>query len=436
MQFYSTQHKSAPTHLEEVVMQGLPPDNGLYMPETITPMPTDFWENIDQLSFPEMSYQLAQQLLQDSIDPQVLRQIVYDAVNFEAPIVPLSQQVRCLELFHGPSLAFKDFGARFMARMMAHFVGHSEQKLYILVATSGDTGGAVAQGFFNTPGIEVIILYPSNKISKLQEQQLTALGGNITALEVAGTFDDCQRLVKTAFLDAELRQTMRLSSANSINLARLIPQAFYYINAWAQVKNEGKDVVFCVPSGNFGNLCAGLLAKRMGLPVHHFVAANNANNVFTQYHLSGLFQPRPSVQTYSNAMDVGNPSNLQRIQDLYNNDLEAIRADISAYSFTDAQTLSAMQQVFKAYRYIMCPHTAVAYLGIRQYFQEQPNANAIGLFLGTAHPVKFLDIVEPALQINVPIPPNLQKLMRQPKVATPIGTNFPDFKLFLLNQSK
>lgn len=436
MQFYSTKHQSAPANLEEVVMQGLPPDNGLYMPDEIKPMPEDFWQNIDRLSFPEMSYQLALQLLQDTIPSQVLRQIVYDAVNFEAPVVPLSSNLRCLELFHGPSLAFKDFGARFMARMMGYFVGRSPQKLYILVATSGDTGGAVAQGFLNTPGIEVIILYPGNKISRLQEQQLTALGGNITALEVAGTFDDCQRLVKSAFLDTELRNAMRLSSANSINLARLIPQAFYYINAYAQVKNEGREVVFCVPSGNFGNLTAGLLAKRMGLPVAHFVAANNANDVFTHYHRSGRFEPRPSVKTYSNAMDVGNPSNLQRIEDLYQQNLSAMRKDIAAYSFTDAQTLAAMQEAYSLYGYIMCPHTAVGYLGIQQYFKEHPNPNATGIFLGTAHPVKFLDIVEPALQVTVPVPENLQQLMQQPKQAVAMSTNYEDLRLFLLQKNK
>ncbi|HRI27744.1 MAG TPA: threonine synthase [Chitinophagales bacterium] len=431
MLFYSTKHQSAPADLEEVVMQGLPPDNGLYMPDVITPMPAGFWEEIDRLSFPEMSYRFAQQLLQDSIPPDVLRRIVYDAVNFEAPVVKLSEQLACLELFHGPSLAFKDFGARFMARMMAYFVQHARQKLYILVATSGDTGGAVAQGFLGTPGIEVIILYPSGKISELQEKQLTTLGNNITALEVQGTFDDCQHLVKQAFLDQELRSRLNISSANSINLARLIPQAFYYIYAWAQVKNTGKPVVFCVPSGNFGNLTAGLLAKRMGLPANHFVAANNANDVFTHYHRHGQFLPRPSVQTYSNAMDVGNPSNLQRIQDLYGNNLENIRKDVSAYSFTDAQTITAMQHAYSRFGYVMCPHTAVGYLGINAYFEQHPQPNAMGIFLGTAHPAKFLDVVEPALQITVPIPQNLQALANRQKVATPMSTHFADFKEYL-----
>lgn len=436
--FYSTRHQSPSADLRTAVMQGLPDDNGLYMPSEIGRLPDDFFDRLPHLSFADMSFEVAQCLLQDSIEADNLRRIVRDAINFDAPLVPVHDNIACLELFHGPSLAFKDFGARFMARIMAHFVKQSERKLYILVATSGDTGGAVAQGFLGTPGIEVIILYPSGKISHRQEMQLTALGNNIRALEINGTFDDCQQLVKTAFLDTDLRQKLQLSSANSINLARLIPQAFYYVWAYAQVIGRGRKAVFCVPSGNFGNLCAGLLAKKIGLPVHKFVAANNANDVFTTYHHTGIFSPRPSVKTLSNAMDVGNPSNLQRIQDLYGNSLEAINRDIAAYSFSDAQTMECIKSVYSLYNYLMCPHTAVGYLGLTQYFAENgidKADNYQGIFLGTAHPVKFYDIVEPALGITIPVPESLQVLLKKEKVAHQLGTNFNELKAYLMQLS-
>ncbi|MBK9458550.1 MAG: threonine synthase [Sphingobacteriales bacterium] len=432
MFFYSTRHQSPNANLRQAVMQGLPTDNGLYMPSHIEKLPASFFDQIENLSFPEISFAVAQCLLQDTIPAADLKEIVYKAINFDAPLIPINQNLACLELTHGPSLAFKDFGARFMAQIMQYFVRQSKQKLYILVATSGDTGGAVAQGFLGVEGIEVIILYPSKKISELQEKQLTTLGNNITALEVAGTFDDCQHLVKQAFLDTQLQQHLQLSSANSINLARLVPQAFYYVYAYAQAKKYGKPVVFSVPSGNFGNLTAGLLAKRIGTPIHHFVAANNANNVFTQYHHTALFNPRSSVTTLSNAMDVGNPSNLQRIQDLYNNDIDAIRADIDAYDYTDQQTVEAMKQVYEKYNYLMCPHTAVAYLGINSYLANHPTEDITGVFLATAHPAKFLDIVEPALNIKVPLPENLAKLVDRPKQAIPMSTQFADFKAYLM----
>lgn len=436
MLFYSTKRQAAPTNFETVVMQGLPPDNGLYMPETIPKMPFEFWDEISGLSFPEMSFQLARTLLQDSLPPDVLKKIVGEAINFPAPVVQLTKQLRCLELFHGPSHAFKDFGARFMAKVMGYYVQQSSKTQYILVATSGDTGGAVAQGFLKTPGIEVIILYPSGKVSQLQEQQLTTLGNNITALEIDGTFDDCQRLVKTAFLDDELLSVLNLSSANSINLARLIPQAFYYLNAWAQVKNEGAPVMFSVPSGNFGNLTAGLLAWKMGLPIQHFIAANNANDVFTQYHQSGLYEPRPSVQTYSNAMDVGNPSNFLRILDLFEGDIHQIRSLITAYTFTDQETLLNIGEIYQKYNYTICPHTAVACLGALKYFQEHSNSDATCIFLATAHPSKFLDIVEPVIQKKIPVPENLAKLLDLPKKAKQLSTGFEDFKAYLMSLVK
>jgi threonine synthase len=433
MQFYSTKQQSPNVDLKTAVLQGLPKDNGLYMPEVINKMPPNFWDNINNLSFAEMAFEVANCLLKGSMPANDLRQIVNEAVNFDAPLVPISKQLTCLELFHGPSLAFKDFGARFMARLMSYLLKGSNQKLYILVATSGDTGGAVAQGFLHTKNIEVIILYPSQKISLLQEKQLTTLGANITALEIKGTFDDCQKLVKTAFLDDELQQKLNLSSANSINIARLVPQTFYYVYAYAQAKKMGyKKVVFSVPSGNFGNLCAGLIAKEMGMPSCRFVAANNANDVFTEYYNSTVFTPRASVKTLSNAMDVGNPSNFQRIQDLYK-DIEAVRAFIQAYSYTDEETLTAIKEIYKRYNYVVCPHTAVAYLGLKAYQKAFPTTDELGVFLATAHPSKFLDIVEPALDITVPIPESLQILANRPKVSQLMSTNFTDFKAYLMD---
>ncbi len=434
MQFYSTKYISPKVDLQEAVLRSMPSDKGLYMPETIGSLPKGFFEAevVEQLSFPELSFQMARCLLKGTIPEEDLKEIVYRAINFDAPLVTLDDNCSCLELFHGPSLAFKDFGARFMAELMSYYVQNSRDgELYILVATSGDTGGAVAQGFLNAKGINVIILYPSKKISELQEKQLTTLGANITALEVHGTFDDCQRLVKTAFLDADLRQKMNLSSANSINIARLIPQSFYYARAYQQLKNKDRKAVMCVPSGNFGNLTAGLLAQKIGLPVHQFIAANNANDVFTEYHQKGIFTPRPSVKTPSNAMDVGNPSNLQRIQDLYNNDVDAIRKAITAYSYSNEETLEAIKEVYEKYNYLACPHTAVAYLGVKAY-QEAYGTEAHGIFLGTAHPAKFLDIVEPVLNQKVAIPENLAKLTNRTKVAVQMSTEFEDLKKYLL----
>ncbi|MBL7785358.1 MAG: threonine synthase [Chitinophagales bacterium] len=437
MLFYSTKHQSPKVNLRDAVMLGLPPDNGLYMPEKIGHLPDNFFETADQLSFPEIAFAVAQALLQDTIPADDLRQIVEQAINFDAPLVSIGDNMACLELTHGPSLAFKDFGARFMAQMMSYFVRNSTQRLTILVATSGDTGGAVAQGFLGADNIEVIILYPSKKISELQEKQLTTLGNNITALEIEGTFDDCQTMVKQAFLDADLRQKILLSSANSINLARLVPQAFYYVYGYLQARRQGaKSVVFCVPSGNFGNLTAGLLAQKIGTPIEHFVAANNANDVFTDYHRTAIFTARSSVKTLSNAMDVGNPSNLQRMQDLYHNDIEALRQQISAYSFSDSATLDAMKHLYQHYNYMACPHTAVGYLGIKSYFEENPpQEGTLGVFLATAHPAKFLDIVEPTLETTVLVPENLAKLVARQKEAILLPPTFEALKNYLLNRS-
>ncbi len=433
MQFYSTRRESEEVLIDQAVMRGLPPDNGLYMPEKIQRLPDSFFENISEMPFEEMAYQVAQCLLQDAVPADALKEIVYDAINFKAPVVELEEGLGVLELFHGPSLAFKDFGARFMARLMSYFIRHSNEKLTILVATSGDTGGAVAQGFYKTAGIEVVILYPSQKISVLQEKQLTTLGENITALEVKGNFDDCQALVKQAFLDEDLRAQLNISSANSINIARLIPQAFYYFRAYAQLKDKSKPLAVCVPSGNFGNLTAGLIAQRMGLPIAHFVAANNANDVFKNYLDTGVFTPRPSVPTHSNAMDVGNPSNLQRIQDLYNQDVAKIGSAIAAYSYTNEETVVGIQELYERFQYVACPHTAVAYLGMRDFLATHTDMQ--GIFLATAHAAKFLDIVEDALGQKVALPDALQQLVDKTKEAILMDTDYDGFRAYLLGRA-
>ena len=432
MKFYSTKHQAPDTDVKEAVLRSLPADNGLYMPETLTPMSEDYWKTLSELSFEELSYQFAQNLLQESVPAEALKKIVYDAVNFEAPLVELEENLSCLELFHGPSLAFKDFGARFMSRLMSHLVEEGDQKLDILVATSGDTGGAVALGFYKTPNIRVTILYPSGKVSLLQEKQLTTLGENIRAVEVQGTFDDCQKMVKTAFLDEELKTTFNLSSANSINIARLIPQTFYYIRAYQQTKDKNRPLAMCVPSGNFGNITAGLIAKKMGLPIQKFIASNNSNDVFYNYLKTGTYEPRPSVRTHSNAMDVGNPSNFQRIQDLYKGSVEALRKDMAAYSFDDAATLAAIKEMYEKYNYVACPHTAVGYLGAKAFQEENPEYQVI--FQATAHAAKFIDVVEDTLQQKIDIPADLEKLRDRPKSATLLSTEFEDFKKYLLDR--
>ena len=402
MQLYSTNNPSLRVNLREAIFQGLPADNGLYMPVLIPVIPESFIQNLDQYTFPEISFRLAKSLIGDEIPENDLKGIVQRAINFPAPVVPLEQRTFILELFHGPSLAFKDFGARFMAETMSYFNRGAAKELTILVATSGDTGGAVAAGFYQTPGIRVVILYPSGKVSPLQEKQLTTLGHNITALEVDGTFDDCQALVKQAFLDTDLRSRLRLSSANSINIARLIPQIFYYWEAWKQLYREQDNIVFVVPSGNFGNLTAGLLAQKMGLPVRHFVAATNANNVVPKYLETGKFQPHPSVRTISNAMDVGNPSNFARMLDLFGSTWNIMQEHISGYAFTDDQTKEAMRTVYHAHKYVLDPHGAVGYLAWKAYKEKYPGST--GIILETAHPAKFLEDVETVLGQKITIP--------------------------------
>jgi threonine synthase len=433
MRLYSTKSRGQFTELKEAVLRGLPPDNGLYMPEHIPALPAEVLDNLHQLSFPEIAFAAAKTLLQDAIPEADLRQIINNAVDFPAPLVQLDEDKYVLELFHGPSLAFKDFGARFMAQLMSYFNQGEKEELVILVATSGDTGGAVASGFYQTPGTRVVILYPSGKVSDLQEKQLTTLGHNITALEIDGTFDDCQAMVKQAFLDEELTSRIRLTSANSINISRLIPQSFYYFEAYKQLP-KGSDVVFCVPSGNFGNLTAGLLAQRMGLPVRHFVAATNANDVVPAYLHSGEYQPRPSQRTLSNAMDVGNPSNFARMKDLYH-DLEErstwnnMRASITGYAYDDEQTKAGLREVYDRYGYTIDPHGAVGYLALKEY-QESVNGTT-GIVLETAHPAKFLPDVESTLGQKIEVPQRLAELADRPKEAVFMQADFAGFKSWL-----
>lgn len=432
MKLYSTNNKNAFVSLKTAVMKGLPDDNGLFMPEKIEKLPASFFEALPDISFQEIAFQVTQHLIGSAIPSKELRQITDEAFNFSVPIVKLNDSKQVLELFHGPSLAFKDFGARFMARLMGYFNKEEKDDLTILVATSGDTGGAVAFGFYQTPGIEVIILYPSGKVSHLQEQQLTTLGHNITALEVNGTFDDCQAIVKQAFLDKELNQQIRLSSANSINIARLIPQSLYYFEADRQIKAQNPDakVVFSIPSGNFGNLTAGLLAKRMGLPIHGFIAATNANDVVPAYLNTGSFNPRPSTRTISNAMDVGNPSNFARMLDLYTKDscntCDMMRKDISGYAFDDEKTKEAVKEVHDKYGYVIDPHGAVGYLALKEYQQDNPDT--VGIILETAHPSKFIDDVELILDKKVEIPERLAKLAKAEKNAILMEKNYEGFK--------
>ncbi len=431
MQLYSTQNPQSLVGLQQALFQGMPEDNGLYMPLEIPRLPKKFWRDIDQKSFSEIAFQVGQALLGTSVDPSALQQMVEEAFNFDIPLVSLSPSIYTMELYHGPTLAFKDFGARFMARLMSYFLKDRNEKPCILVATSGDTGSAVAHGFYQVPGIDVVILYPSGKVSHIQEQQLTTMGHNITALEVEGTFDDCQKLVKTAFLDTQLRNKRRLTSANSINIARLIPQSFYYFWMYAKLRAQCDSLVCAVPSGNFGNIMGGLIAKRMGLPISKFIAANNDNRAFYDFLSTQNFQPRPSIATISNAMDVGDPSNFVRIMDLYQGDFQALTKDVTAYTFNDHQTEQAIKEVLKRYHYLMEPHGAVAYLALTEYMKGL-GKETVGVFLGTAHPVKFLDVVEPLINQKVEIPPRLQSALNSAKNAHPMPNDYTHFRDYLL----
>ncbi|MEO0472171.1 MAG: threonine synthase [Bacteroidota bacterium] len=430
MQLFSTNSPQQSVSLRQAVLEGLPKDNGLYMPKQISPLPKSFFQALPSLSFPELSFQVAHHLLGESISSEKLREIVFDAMNFDTPVHWLDSQTGILELFHGPTLAFKDVGARFMARLMGHFVENDPETLTILVATSGDTGGAVASGFFQTPGIEVVILYPKGKVSPLQEKQLTTLGHNVQALRIDGSFDDCQAMVKSAFLDQELQSKRRLSSANSINIARLIPQSFYYFRAWQQVENPEHPLCFVVPSGNFGNLTAGLFAAKMGLPIAHFVAATNANDVVPQYLAHGKYLPRPSVRTISNAMDVGRPSNFVRMDSLFDSDWQMMRQMISGFAYNDTQTREAIRKVEDKFGYIIDPHGAVGVLAWEAFRRQHPQYQ--GIILETAHPAKFLEVMAESLDKTIDLPPAMAALVDKKCVCTDLPASFDALKSELL----
>jgi len=433
MKLYSTNNKNKIVSLKEAVLKSLPADKGLYMPINIPKLSDSFIDKIEEYSFKEIAFEVASALIGSYIPSDELRSIIDRAINFPAPVVMHDDTIGTLELFHGPSLAFKDFGARFMAELISYFIKGENKKITILVATSGDTGGAVASGFYDTPGIEVIILYPKGKVSDLQEKQLTTLGKNIHALEIEGTFDDCQAIVKEAFLDKELNKIYDLSSANSINIARLIPQTFYYFEAYKQVKKFNKDIVFAVPSGNFGNLTAGLLAKKMGLPIDHFIAATNMNKIVPDYLKTGEYKPEPSVATISNAMDVGAPSNFVRMLALYNNNHSELTQDVSGYYMTDEDDKVTMRHIYDRYGYTADPHGAIGYAAIKDFQIDNPSY--VGVYLETAHPAKFLDVMDNVLPSPTEIPQRLKVLSDGEKKAELLPAKFEAVKDWLLKRT-
>ncbi len=433
MKYYSTNRQVEPVGLQEAVVKGLAADRGLFMPETIRRLPPEFYDSIEKLSFREIAYRVAEAFFGEDVPAAVLKEIVYDTLNFDAPVVKVRENIYSLELFHGPTLAFKDVGGRFMARLLSYYVKRQGQEhVNVLVATSGDTGSAVANGFLGVPGIEVYVLYPKGKVSEIQEKQFTTLGRNITALEVDGTFDDCQRLVKSAFMDKELNENYILTSANSINVARFLPQAFYYFYAYAQLKKAGRadNLVVSVPSGNFGNITAGLFAKKMGLPIRRFIAANNRNDIFYHYLLSGIYNPKPSVTTIANAMDVGDPSNFARILDLYGNSHAAITAEISGATYTDEQIKETVKKVYDQTGYLPDPHGACGYRALEEGLQ----GDETGIFLETAHPAKFLETVEGIVGTRIVIPEKLQAFLRNEKRSIPMAKDFGTFKAFFMSR--
>ncbi|TKC04196.1 threonine synthase [Pedobacter frigoris] len=430
MKLYSTNNHDLNVDFATAVFNSMPLDKGLYMPVHIPELDQEFINHIDKFTLSQIAYKVASVLMKDTIPLEDLHSIIDDAINFEAPVVELGRDTYVLELFHGPSLAFKDFGARFMSRIMGYFLKDNEKMLDVLVATSGDTGGAVALGFLNVPNTRVTILYPKGKVSEIQELQLCTNGDNIHAIEVDGTFDDCQALVKQAFADEDLNGKLRLTSANSINISRLIPQTFYYFNAYAQLKRQGKsDVVFAVPSGNFGNIGAGLLAYKMGLPVKQFIAATNANDTVPRFLDTGVYETRPSVQTYANAMDVGAPSNWVRIMDFFKEDEAALKQIVKSKSYTDEQTLRAIKDIFETYDYVACPHTAIAWLALKEY--QKDNSGSTGVFLSTAHACKFPDIFPEEIKARIEIPEQVAELSKKEKLATHLDTSFESFKAYL-----
>ncbi|WP_405396114.1 threonine synthase [Maribacter sp. Asnod2-G09] len=429
MKFYSLNNTAPEVSFDNAVVNGIAPDKGLYFPEEINALSSSFFENIESLSNEEIAFIAIQQFVSGIVPDDVLKNILKEVLDFDFPVVEITPNIATLELFHGPTMAFKDVGARFMAQCLGYFSRSTKNEVTVLVATSGDTGGAVANGFLGVAGVNVVILYPSGKVSDIQERQLTTLGKNITALEVDGTFDDCQAMVKNAFLDKELLDHMKLTSANSINVARWLPQLFYFLFAYKQAKSKGKEIVFSVPSGNFGNICAGLVAQRLGMPVKHFIASTNVNDTVPQFMLTKEYTPKPSTATISNAMDVGDPSNFIRIRHLFQDNFEALKENLSSYPFDDNQTKDALKEIYNINGYIADPHGAVGYLGLKKY-QEQ-NPDSYGIFLETAHPVKFLDIVEETLHVKLEIPAQIQKVMGKTKKSIKIST-YGGLKDFLL----
>jgi threonine synthase len=425
MKYYSTNKISQEVSLGMAVVQGLASDRGLFMPERIDQLPKSFFKEIGAMTFQEISFEVAKKFFGEDIPESKLKQIVFDTLNFDTPLVHVNDNIYSLELFHGPTAAFKDVGARFMARLLSYFLGQEKKMVHVLVATSGDTGSAVANGFLGVEGIHVHVLYPKGKVSEIQEKQFTTLGRNITALEVNGTFDDCQALVKSAFMDNALKERITLTSANSINVARFLPQAFYYFNAFAKLKDKNRKVVFSVPSGNFGNLTAGLFAKKMGLPVYQFIAANNRNYIVFNYLRTGIFEPRPSVSTIANAMDVGDPSNFARILDLYQHSHTEISKVMVGTTYTDDQIRKTLLSVYNTTGYLLDPHGAVGYRALDDLLKPDET----GIFLETAHPAKFTETVEAIVgQGNVPMPSKLLEFMKGTKISVQLE---PDYRLFL-----
>lgn len=430
MNYFSLNNNAPIATFETAVRKGLAPDKGLYFPEHIEPLEASFLDSIENYSDAEIAFQSIKQFICPEIPEYDLKQIISETLSFDFPVLEIEEGISTLELFHGPTMAFKDVGARFMARCLGYFNKDNNEEVTVLVATSGDTGGAVASGFLGVKGVRVVILYPSGKVSHVQEKQLTTLGQNITALEVDGTFDDCQDIVKRAFLDDDLTEKMALTSANSINIARWMPQMFYFLFAYKQLKSKNKPIVFSVPSGNFGNICAGMLAQKLGFPFAHFIASNNANNVVERYFKTNTYSPLPSIQTISNAMDVGNPSNFVRIQKLHDNNFEALKNNLTTYSFSDEQTKEALSAIYKGSGYIADPHGAVGYLGCKSYREKNPAAQTI--FLETAHPTKFLDVVEAVIPEKIALPPQIQAVIEKEKSAIFVE-DYSQFKTFLLN---
>ena len=436
MKYFSLHKKAPKVSFREAVVRGLAPDRGLYFPESIRPLPEDFIKGLGELSDAEIAFTVIEQFVTGEIPKKELERIVREVLSFDFPVVEVEPNIYALELFHGPTLAFKDVGARFMARCLGYFNSQeaTSEKVTVLVATSGDTGGAVANGFYEVDGVEVVILYPSGKVSEIQEKQLTTLGKNIRALEVEGSFDDCQAMVKKAFLDADFEGRVNLTSANSINVARWLPQMFYYFIAYKKLLSAGKPVVFSVPSGNFGNICAGMMAQKIGLPVDHFITGTNANDVVPNYLRTGSFETQETVPTISNAMDVAAPSNFIRIEELYDHSFEKLRANLSGYSYTDDETRATMKELFEHFGYIADPHGAIGYNALKDYIRDS-GFNGIGVFLETAHPVKFLDVIPEGISEKIVLPKAIEAILPKKKVANKIST-YSELKINLLQHGK